>query len=167
MRLSVARLDVESNASLTAHRVQQPTYRACVRDDACMATLYFEVEGKPEVKARPRMGRNGVYTPKETLQYEARVAEAALEAIPDGWPLLARYSVTVHAFFPDRRRRDIDNLKTIPDGLNDVVWRDDCQIVEWVVRKFVDRERPRVEVLIQTVSGGAPAASLAAIRAGL
>ena len=43
----------------------------------------FIVEGRPKPKGRPRMTRRGrVYTPKETLEYEAKIAEAEAYGAP-------------------------------------------------------------------------------------
>jgi Holliday junction resolvase RusA-like endonuclease len=58
---------------------------------------------------------------------------------------------------PDARVRDLDRVvNQIGDACNGVIWRDDSQIVEWHVRRVIDRERPRVEVL--AVTGEATAA---------
>jgi Holliday junction resolvase RusA-like endonuclease len=40
-----------------------------------------------------------------------------------------RYTVTIHVFAPDKRRRDLDNIaKSILDGCNGVLWADDAQV---------------------------------------
>ena len=47
---------------------------------------------------------------------------------------------------------DVDNhLKAIFDGMNQIVFVDDSQIVRCVVEKFTDKENPRAEIFI---SGG-------------
>jgi hypothetical protein len=39
--------------------------------------------------------------------------------------------------------------KSICDALNGIVYLDDSQIVELVIRRHVDRERPRAEVTVE------------------
>ena len=41
-----------------------------------MTTIHFTVPGKPRGKQRPRVTRNGSFTPKETRKYEAAVQKA-------------------------------------------------------------------------------------------
>ena len=44
---------------------------------------------------------------------------------------------------------DLDNfLKAIFDGMNQIVFCDDSQIVRCIVEKYQDRERPRAEIEI-------------------
>jgi crossover junction endodeoxyribonuclease RusA len=44
-------------------------------------------------------------------------------------PLEGAVSVTLRLWFPDRRRRDLDNVaKSVLDGLNGVAYADDSQI---------------------------------------
>ena len=47
--------------------------------------MEFIVYGKPQGKARPRFSRrsNSIYTPKKTEMYEAQIAKAYKERIPD------------------------------------------------------------------------------------
>ena len=47
---------------------------------------------------------------------------------------------------------DLDNLvKGIKDGCSKIIWHDDAQIVEMVVRKFYDMQ-PRAEVKVEVVA---------------
>ncbi|WP_253896077.1 RusA family crossover junction endodeoxyribonuclease [Solibacillus sp. R5-41] len=47
---------------------------------------------------------------------------------------------------------DLDNLvKGIKDGCTKIIWHDDAQIVEMVVRKFYDMQ-PRAEVKVKVLS---------------
>ena len=101
----------------------------------------FIVEGRPKPKGRPRMTRKGyVYTPQDTLEYEAIIAEAYEQS--DGpWfegPILMRIAYT-----PDcqtieieempnatsKLRFDLDNaIKATLDGLNGIAYPDDKQV---------------------------------------
>lgn len=63
-----------------------------------------------------------------------------------------RCRVTVNAYMPDARRRDVDNvLKASLDALSAArVYEDDSQIVKLTVERMgIDRERPRLEVTLE------------------
>jgi Holliday junction resolvase RusA-like endonuclease len=57
--------------------------------------------------------------------------------------------VWLFAYFPDERRRDLDNSAKCLDGANGIVWHDDSQIREWHVYRGIDRHNPRLEVIVQ------------------
>ena len=113
-------------------------------------SVTFEVPGKPQPKQRARRGKSGRwYTPSATRQYEKHVGVAGLCAL-DGPRFEGRLKLTVVAYMPDQRRRDADNVaKSVSDGLNGVVWDDDDQVVELVVRKELDRDHPRTKITIE------------------
>lgn len=116
-----------------------------------MTSLEFTIEGPPQSKERPRFGQGRAYTPTATRAYERKVRTVAEALRPVGWPLAARYSLTMHAYYGDRRRRDIDNLKCVGDACNGVLWADDSQIDELRVTRGYDKERPRVEVCVEVL----------------
>lgn len=94
----------------------------------------FFVSGNPIPKERPRFGRNGnVYTPKKTKAWETLVGLHGKVARPAGWPLDAKYKVTIKVRPYRRRGRkgDLDNfLKSILDGLEGILWDNDTQVDE-------------------------------------
>ncbi|MFC1526769.1 RusA family crossover junction endodeoxyribonuclease [Candidatus Latescibacterota bacterium] len=114
-----------------------------------MPVLHFTVPGTPQPKQRPRRTADGVwYTPRSTRRYEDRVAGYALAAGARWRP--GTYSVTVALYFPDRRRRDLDNcVKALLDGLNGVVWADDAEVTQLHVSKHLDPHTPRAEVVVR------------------
>jgi Holliday junction resolvase RusA-like endonuclease len=62
------------------------------------------------------------------------------------------FEVTLMMFMPDRRHRDIDNVtKSILDGCNGIVWRDDSQVSQVTATKLLDRDQPRVEVHVTSL----------------
>lgn len=95
--------------------------------------IAFSVPGEPVAKQRPRLGRNNnTYTPDRTRQAEQTIAwayKAAAQA--DG--IAARSDTLIElaaVFLYAKRDKDIDNmLKTVLDGLNDIAWDDDKQVV--------------------------------------
>lgn len=88
------------------------------------------VLGKPVPKERPRMFKGRVVTPKKTLDYEKKVANATKEIISN--PITTRgISVTIVAYFKNKVHGDADNIaKSILDGMNGVAWTDDRLISE-------------------------------------
>ena len=144
-----------------------------------MATeLRFTVPGKPQPKQRARKGKGGTwYTPQATRDYEAHVRQLAViatmaarrgdshryDTVPeaDRWPrgYDGDVSVELAVFWPDRRRRDADNVaKAVLDGMHSHKRRgagviaDDSQVRDLRVTTSVDREAPRVEVVVRMLT---------------
>lgn len=130
--------------------------------------ITFIVDGKPQGKARPRFMRNGhTYTPKETTEYEKKVAEAYREVTDYNFGDVP-VTITIHAFFEipkswaKKRQRetiaydlkptvkpDVDNIaKIIIDGLNGVAYNDDKQVTSVKVYKHYSGNEPSVRVMI-------------------
>jgi len=66
-----------------------------------------------------------------------------------GKPLLNAISVVAEFYFKDNLRRDVDNYnKLVLDAGVGLLWKDDSQIVELIIRKHVDKKNPRVEMII-------------------
>lgn len=113
----------------------------------------FMVEGTPVPKGRPRFARRGkfvsTYSPKTTVDYETKVAEAAQLAMGSSEPLETPVGAYIYITLPipasyskkrtqaclsgDERptkKSDIDNFcKAIFDGMNGIVFLDDSQVV--------------------------------------
>ena len=116
-----------------------------------MSVRTFTVPGTPRPKGRPRLGRYGnVYTPTSTKVYERKVLVFARKAGICVEP--GPFTVTISLWFPDLRRRDVDNCaKGIIDALNGIAWADDVEVEKLVaVRHQVDRKEPRAEVTIES-----------------
>ncbi|HEU4614353.1 MAG TPA: RusA family crossover junction endodeoxyribonuclease, partial [Kofleriaceae bacterium] len=123
-----------------------------------MNELRFTIEGKPQPKQRARRGKGGRwYTPRETREYEMRVRGAAVLAATheaERWPVdyEGAVAVEVHVYWPDARRRDVDNVvKSVLDGMQarptrSAAWRreggvilDDAQVRDLRVTTAIDR----------------------------
>lgn len=121
--------------------------------------------GPPLGKERVRLNRHtlSLHTPERTLTYEARLA-AEGQHVMGNRPLLdGPIAISLDIYMPvpvskSKKFRaaalaglirpvvkpDFDNVaKILGDGLNLVVWRDDCEIVSARIDKFYS-ERPRI-----------------------
>lgn len=107
----------------------------------------FVVFGVPVPKERARVTKYGAFTPARTVAYEKKVRMSAVMARVA--KLAGDVALMLVMYFPDKRRRDFDNIsKSICDGLNGVAWEDDSQVKEWHGTINVDRANPRVEVWV-------------------
>ena len=83
--------------------------------------------------------------------YRQIVAAAVLEQHGPADPLTGRLSMTLRAYPPDRRRRDVDNLaKAILDAIEHAgsVYENDSQIDHLSIRRMNVEKPGRVEVSI-------------------
>ena len=120
--------------------------------------VIFSVEGNPQGKARARFTKTGrAYTPKKTVDYENEIAIKAKQAMGSSEPLKTAVAVYVYANYKvpasySKQRRsdclagverpkvnDIDNVcKSVLDGMNNVVYVDDKQVVSLHATKRFD-----------------------------
>lgn len=111
----------------------------------------FTISGEPRSKQRPRVTRNGTYTPKETLEAEANILAAWLL---EGFPIFTHQVVIdINFYNATKRRRDIDNMgKLVLDALNGHAFYDDFHVVGLNLRKtFTSKAKARTEVRIKEV----------------
>ena len=134
-----------------------------------MNYIIFTVPGVPQGKGRPRVTRNGTFTPKKTRDYEKKVRDCYIaqggQMFPDDTPLFA----SITAIFPipsslskkrralfngkrDCKKPDADNVaKAILDALNGVAYRDDSAVSSLLVYKSYGDDA-RVTVSIKAVT---------------
>jgi crossover junction endodeoxyribonuclease RusA len=112
--------------------------------------IRFTIPGKPQPKERPRRGAGGIwYTPTKTKKYERLVAMCAMA---EGVRFKGSVEVTIDIYWPDNRKRDLDNTaKSICDGMNGIVYADDSQISKLTVTKHTDKIHPRAEVTVLAI----------------
>lgn len=108
-------------------------------------TLRFE--RKPKAKERPRLGRRRkAFTPETTLEWERALAQAWDGPYFEG-PVAVDIEyhkdhvvITVTELPEERKsklRGDVDNYeKIVLDGLNEIAWDDDRQVVDLRGRKL-------------------------------
>mgnify|MGYP001947951195 CR=1 FL=1 len=134
-----------------------------------MSQIRFIVNGSPIGNQRAADGKHGKYLPAKSRKYQENIAWNFRKALggavkPTGKPI----EVSVLAFYPVPKswpvwkqeaalagdivptvKPDVDNIeKAIYDGLNEVAYHDDAQIVN--VNGFIKRysRQPRVEITI-------------------
>jgi len=87
----------------------------------------------------------------EGRTYREVVAAAVLEQHGAGDPLAGRLSMTIRAYPPDRRKRDIDNLaKACIDGIQStkLIFEDDSQIDHLSIHRCAVEVGCRLEIQI-------------------
>lgn len=135
-----------------------------------MSVIKFEVPGDPVGKQRHRRATNKftgklhTYTPKKTRMYEALVSRQA-QRVYDKEPISQNVSVKLDIYFKvpksyskkrtescllqlerPGKKPDIDNVvKSVLDGMNNIVYLDDKQVVGLVVNKYYAKD-PKVIV---------------------
>jgi Holliday junction resolvase RusA-like endonuclease len=93
-------------------------------------TWAVAIPGKPVPKGRPRFARGRAYTPKETIDYEKRIAAAWLEKYPTLFiEPDVRIVFHVEAYSKTAGRADVDNyLKIALDGTQGIIFNNDAQV---------------------------------------
>lgn len=139
--------------------------------------ISFFVPGAPVGKGRPKVSSRGgkfarMYTPEKTASYESLIALAAQEAMAGNRLIAGPADVEISMFLPvptswskkkqaaalqgqvyPTKKPDADNvIKAIFDGINGVVWVDDVQACDIVVRKRY-ADKPGVEVSVREIAG--------------
>lgn len=131
--------------------------------------IVVELSGTPLGKGRPRFQRatGRAYTPEKTRNFETNLRLAAQDVMAGQPPLEGPLYVIVEAHLPipqswsaKKRKAAIDgtlrpitkpdweNLAKMLDAFNEVVWRDDAQIVHGAILKlYSDRPRLKVKVM--------------------
>lgn len=104
------------------------------------------------------------FVPKRVKAYMQGVTATALQARADYaeesafeamWSRDDIYRLAIRAYFADRIVRDCDNIaQPVQNALKGVLYQDDSQVQVLSVAKFLDREDPRVTVLVQVLGGG-------------
>jgi Holliday junction resolvase RusA-like endonuclease len=133
--------------------------------------IAFVIPGTPVGKGRPKFARRGAfvttYTPEKTASYENLVKVKAEEAMqgrpiidgavavqiclfvtpPASWSLKKQRAALDHVTMPTAKP-DVDNvIKGIFDAMNEIVFRDDKQVVDLSVQKrYAETARAFVKV---------------------
>lgn len=133
-------------------------------------SVYFDVEGEPFAKQRPRAARKGrfitIYTPNETKKYESKVLSyynrenrgiqlqgdltveiEGIFSIPKSASKI-KASKMISGEIPHTSKPDCDNMgKICLDALNGVAYNDDATINKLIISKRYG-EDPKVRITI-------------------
>ncbi len=135
-----------------------------------MTRVRFTVPGQPQGKGRPKVvkiaGFTRMATPAKTVAYEGLIAHEAAQAlagrqpfegpmacivhidcqVPASWSKRKQAQALAGEVFPTTKPDSDNVVKAIFDGCNAVLWRDDVQVIDLVVRKrYCATPRVRVE----------------------
>lgn len=117
--------------------------------------LTFTIPGRPRPWKRAGSNNGRRFTSRPDEENRARIREEAHVALArpelDGWPVDARFTLTLYITHDTRRACDLDNFsKVVGDALNGVVWSDDAQIDELrVVRCTPSKEAPELHIVVE------------------
>lgn len=111
-----------------------------------LATL--TIPGAVIPKGRPRFGNGRVYTPAETKDYELKIGWVAKAFMKSRRPVTGWLKVAID-LYGDVAHIDSDNAaKSILDGMNKIVYKDDRQVDILTVTRHRDTPDPRAVVVI-------------------
>ena len=122
----------------------------------------FNVFGKPRGKQRPRLcsvgGRNIVYTPKQTIEYEKLIKASYIASSKVFFERNIPIEINILAYFFHKssiefatKKPDADNIiKIVLDALNEVAFYDDAQVSKICFEKRYSK-MPRLEITIQNL----------------
>jgi Holliday junction resolvase RusA-like endonuclease len=135
---------------------------------AAREPIRIVLAGEPQGKGRPRFVRASghAFTPAATRKYESALRYAGQHAMRGAAPLQGPLCVVMVAVFPvpaswSAKKRaaalaceiwptvkpDADNLVKVLDALNEVVFRDDKQVIDVrLVKRYGDRPRLVIEI---------------------
>lgn len=136
------------------------------------ALITLTVPGSPVAKGRPKITTKGkfarAYTPAKTRRYEDLIKIAAADVMQDRAPIEGPVLLSVTAYVAAPKslskraraeamdgvrkpvtRPDTDNYaKAALDGCNGILFRDDSQVTDLIVRKRYS-ERPRLVITLE------------------
>lgn len=99
------------------------------------------------------LSTNNMYAGRRVLTSRARATKEAL-----AWEIMAQnkgkmlsgdVDISVDIFWPDRRRRDIDNLKMLFDAMTGILFEDDSQIRRMLIERHYSSPDPHVDITIK------------------
>ncbi|MEH6848578.1 RusA family crossover junction endodeoxyribonuclease [Bacillus pseudomycoides] len=137
--------------------------------------IKFTILTEPVAQGRPRAstinGKVRMYDPKKSRDFKRYVSAVAAKYAPQSLlegPLQLEVKVYKPSLKTFSKRKaiaaeegllrpttkpDVDNyVKGVKDALNNVIWKDDSQVVDLKVSKWYS-EKPRIEVCVKELSG--------------
>jgi crossover junction endodeoxyribonuclease RusA len=117
-----------------------------------MRVLMLELPEPPSANRYYRRAGAHLHRSAEANAYRETVlyiyAQQA-NTIGAAFPKPIEVAVT-YRWFRSAKRGDLDNrLKIIGDALNGLAWDDDSQVVRITAERYDDKQRPRLEVVVE------------------
>lgn len=119
-----------------------------------MSYVHLVIPGKPIPKQRPRVTRTGVYTQRESIEYESRVAwHAEMSKVKFLPKTRLKVKVDFHLASRSYKLMDVDNLiKSCLDGLGKSGMFNDRDIdVIYATKKLCEPDRESTHVVVSTL----------------
>jgi Holliday junction resolvase RusA-like endonuclease len=119
-----------------------------------VSRIAFIAPGKPVSTNATYLRGNGrrLYKSDAAVVFATQLQMAARRAMRGAPPLTGSLEVGVTMVF-DSERPDIDGpIKPVLDAMQRIVFANDRQVRRLTVERVVDRERPRVEVVVTEVT---------------
>ena len=92
------------------------------------------------------------YITKRGREYKDIIENVFIEYMVDKDMIMGNCKVDVVFYFDNRRKNDCENyVKPILDFGSEILYKDDCQIVDLHIKKFYDKENPRIEINVESV----------------
>lgn len=115
------------------------------------AVIICVTDSNPLPKQSFRVGSGGRgYTKAEVKAWQTEVAVRAKEAMIDRDMFSGPLEVTIYFWRSNRTRVDADNLsKAILDSLNEIVYKDDQQVIDLHLYKRFSREHPGCRIIVR------------------
>ena len=122
-----------------------------LRMTAVESVVVIEFAGEPVGKARPRLGKGHVYTPRKTASFETALGWCARVAMRGRGMLEGPLSIYVRALFThDTTHKTVGDyvLKSVCDALQGICFKDDAAIVDArIIKMQGSRPGLRIEVV--------------------
>lgn len=117
-----------------------------------MILIRLELQWPPSVNQMYRTVRNRIYKTAKAKKYQEDVATICI-SVGVNRMYEGSIKVSIEAYPPDRRRRDVDNiLKSLLDSIQaGGVYKDDSQIIELFIRKNPSDGVGRVMICIDEI----------------
>ena len=127
-------------------------------EKACPAALVrFETDIPPSVNHAYITTRKGqrILTNAAKMWVLYAGIKAKTAAQKHGWAFSSsgKLVMEIWAYWPDNKKRDIHNLhKLIADAFEDILYKDDRNVLIRDMDFYIDRENPRVEICVRGFS---------------
>ena len=91
---------------------------------------------------------------KQGREFKVRASNFFSKEFLEDKPYECMLKIKIELRFKDKRRRDIDNFnKGLLDSMSGIVYKDDCQIEEMNIKKYIGCGKDEIIVEIEEIGG--------------